>query len=170
MAIELRVVSADLSTSMISSSSSSGPSSTPTPPTRITSASFDATRAKKPLETIEIPENLHSAETYEFMGFDRPTANRLWEMYLNASPEDPDADFLDIAKLYADYVLEEDATYVADDWRQAMNALGINTALQEAIPLPEFTDLRSTKIDHRLNIQCGASIWFQMFHSSYEPA
>lgn len=132
-----------LSTSTISSSATSE-SSRPPSTNSISPVSFTATFQKSVVEEVEIPENLKSAETYEFIGFDRKTALKLWGYFLNAPEDAPDTDFLDYAQFQLDEAGVKDATSIEEDWVAVMDALGINQSLQKAILLPEFEDLRAT--------------------------
>lgn len=98
-----------------------------------------------PQDEIEVPESLKSAETYEFISFDRETALEIWSRFIDTSdPDDPEGDFMDYARSYVNHSGVSDALSVLDDWTSTMNRLGINKTLQSAIMLPEFDDLRST--------------------------
>lgn len=98
-----------------------------------------------PQDEIEVPESLKSAESYEFIGFDRETALEIWSRFIDTSdPDDPEGDFMGYARSYVNHSGVPDALSVLDDWTSTMNRLGINKTLQSAIMLPEFDDLRST--------------------------
>ena len=98
-----------------------------------------------PQDEIEVPESLKSAETYEFIGFDKKTALEIWSRFISTSdPDDPEGDFMGYARSYVNHSGVPDALSVLDDWTSTMNRLGINKTLQSAIMLPEFDDLRST--------------------------
>lgn len=129
-----------LSTSSFSSSSEShfSPSDD-----SISSRSFAATYHDSGVKEIEIPEH-NSPETYEYLGFNRETAVRLWGYHANAPSELPDTDFLDYARFQLEESGVEDATPIAQDWVAVMDALGINHTLQSAIMIPEFDDVRAT--------------------------
>lgn len=70
------------------STAPSGDSTTP--------ESFKAFHLKDAGEGIEIPAVLKSKETYMLIGFDEPTAAKLWERYMT-QPSNHGDDFLDIA-------------------------------------------------------------------------
>ena len=53
---------------------------------------------------IEVPEVLHSPQTYEFIGFKEHVAREIWERFLNmpTGPNEFEADFLDMALAHID--------------------------------------------------------------------
>ena len=111
--------------------------------TALLSSSPSLPRRNLAFEGIEIPANLRSQETYEFLGYDSPTAESLWERFLS-QPVDMEADVLDFALWRVDLWHLPNATSGSDDWDGFMIGLGINDKLRNAIMLPEYADLRFT--------------------------
>lgn len=131
--LSLRTISPPSSQSSRSSTSSN----------TISSECFTASSTTTPIDEIEIPADLQSQETYEFIGFNKETAATLWSHFIKA-PDAPDMDFLDFAWYHIEESAVDDATSIEDDWIACMKGLGINLKLQNAIMLPEFEDLRAT--------------------------
>lgn len=106
---------------------------------------LSATVTKTPQDAIEVPEDLKSPDTYEFIGFDRTTALEIWSRFANTSdPDDPEGDFMGYARSYINHSGVPDALSIPDGRNSTMDRLGINRTLRSAIMLPEFGDLRST--------------------------
>ncbi|CAG8890146.1 unnamed protein product [Penicillium egyptiacum] len=110
--------------------------------------SFSATFVNVSRDEIELPQDLTSGETYEFIGFDKETAGKLWDQYLSrpiGDPLDPfDFDFMDYARSQVKNSTVPDVLSVTDDWTPTMAALGINYCLQQSILHPDFDDVRAT--------------------------
>lgn len=87
---------------------------------------------------------LYSRETYQFLGFDKPTAEMLWERYLTGDPTNPFGGFVGYFQTYIEWSKVQDAESVHDDWWGTMRKLGINETLQAAITVPGFDDIRTT--------------------------
>lgn len=102
----------------------------------------------KEVDSFEIPAVLESLETYIYVGFDDATAKKLWAIYsnyvANADPDDTEGEFIDFARWQVENVMFSDPTSEGDDWVGYMNAIGVSQELQEAIMLPEFSDIRYT--------------------------
>lgn len=83
-----------LSTSILSSSANS-----------VTASSFGASITSADTEKIEIPENLKSFETYEFIGFDTDTATKMWKSFVRGleGGDAPDTEFLDYARFQIEH-------------------------------------------------------------------
>ena len=95
---------------------------------------------------IEIPVELYSPQSYQFMGFTKERALDLFERFENGYDDSLDEGgfFLDIAVGFLSY----DTTNAHDDgndWIAAMNVMGIDHELREAIMTPEYRDIRLTK-------------------------
>ena len=127
-----------ISTALISS-----PSTIPSSSSRVSGASFSASHTRRESDEIEIPAELRSGETYEFLGFTYATAESLWQRYLT-QPEGMDAGFFDFAAWHVEEPERADATAGEDDWIGCMTTMGIGPKLQTAILLPDFADLRCT--------------------------
>ena len=110
-----------------------------------TSCPLDVSSVSESASEIEIPEVLHSIETYEFMGFNHDTAVQLWERFTTC-PEDEDPDILDFAMWQVKST--RDAIAEPDDWRGCMEHAGISEELQDAILQSDFADVRSTASCH----------------------
>ncbi|KZF22950.1 hypothetical protein L228DRAFT_261062 [Xylona heveae TC161] len=118
----------------------------------VTSRDFKASCLKIETDEVEIPADLHSQETYEFIGF--KTAAEMWHNYSTAlaAMDDPyfrehvaigEVDFLDFA-LSRITMLGPGPTSSLDDWSGHLDRLGINSTLKEAILMPEFEGIRCT--------------------------
>ncbi|KAF2671524.1 hypothetical protein BT63DRAFT_219837 [Microthyrium microscopicum] len=107
-------------------------------------------------EHVRVPAYIYSPETYEFMGFDQDTAWRLWAT-IGPGFEEEDRSYPDfmIGFLLRAYILcvkfkwtcpepDSDAICMNDDWLGHMKQIGIRQELQDAIMLPEYTDIRLT--------------------------
>ena len=133
-----------VSTSMISPPSTiPSISSSASTVSRVSRASFSAAYVSQQSDEIEIPADLRSAESYEFLGFTYGTAVRLWNRYLS-QPEGMNAGFYDFAVWHVEEPERTDVYSNEDDWRAFMETLGVGQKLQNAILLPEFADLRGT--------------------------
>jgi hypothetical protein len=95
---------------------------------------------------IEVPEVLHSPQTYEFIGFKEHNAREIWQRFLNmpTGPNEFEADFLDMALAHIDGT-SADALDESDDWFTVMDAIGVNANVQQAIMDPEFKSVRLTE-------------------------
>ncbi|CRL29319.1 unnamed protein product [Penicillium camemberti] len=110
--------------------------------------SFSATFVNVPQDEIELPQELKSRETYEFIGFNEETASKLWDQYLNRPINDPldpfDFDFMDYARSQVRNHTVPDVLSITDDWTPTMTTLGISQCLQLSILHPDFDDVRAT--------------------------
>ena len=117
-------------------------------PDTVTSDSFTATLIAEEADFVEVPAVLESAETYAYLGFDDATAKHVWARYSkyiqDADPDDTEGEFMDFARWQIENVKFPDPTSEEDDWLGYMRTIGISQELQEAITLPEFSDLRYT--------------------------
>lgn len=95
------------------------------------------------MANVELPSQLESLETYEYLGFTRATAAAIWERFLTM-PEDMPAGFWDFAVFQVESPDIPDATSGCDDWDEMMVRIGIRDELRAAILLPEFEDIRYT--------------------------
>lgn len=132
-----------ISTTMISPPSTIPSVSSASTISRVSGASFSASYISRQSDQIEIPADLRSAETYEFLGFKYGTAQSLWRRYLS-QPEGMNAGFFDFAIWHVEEPERADAFSDADDWKSFMETLGIDQKLASAILLPEYADLRGT--------------------------
>ncbi|KAJ6133490.1 hypothetical protein N7471_008705 [Penicillium samsonianum] len=111
-------------------------------------ASFSATFINVPQDEIDLPQELTSRETYEFIGFNKETAGKLWDQYLSRPIDDPldpfDFGFMDYARSQVKNSTVPDVLSVTDDWTLTMAALGISQCLQQSILHPDFDDVRAT--------------------------
>lgn len=132
-----------ISTTMLSPASTILSASSASTVSRVSGASFSARYVSQQSDGIEIPADLRSPETYEFLGFTYGTAQSLWQRYLS-QPEGMNAGFFDFAVWHVEEPERADAFSDQDDWEAFMETLGIGQKLQNAILLPEFADLRGT--------------------------
>jgi hypothetical protein len=95
----------------------------------------------KVVDHIEIPAMLYSKETYEFMGFDSPTAQQLWNYFSN--PYAPRT-FLETAVGYIDGSQVADCTSQGHDWDNSMRQLGMDQELRNSMLNPIYGDVRYT--------------------------
>jgi len=110
---------------------------------RVSSGSFSATFVGQATDEVEIPADLRSQETYEFLGFDYHTAVALWQRFLS-QPADMQAEFFDFAQWHIEEPERPDATSGLDDWDACMITIGINNKLRNAILLSEYSDICCT--------------------------
>lgn len=108
---------------------------TPLPPStasscRVSSASFSALSVGQEVDEIEIPADLRSRETFEFLGFTNETAEILWERFLNQPPE-MGADLINFARWHVRHVGTPDPTCPTDDWEGTMLKMGLNDRLRQ---------------------------------------
>ncbi|KAI9779363.1 MAG: hypothetical protein M1816_003610 [Peltula sp. TS41687] len=120
----------------------------PSPPSsssssRVSSASFSALSVGQEVEEVEIPADLRSKETFEFLGFDDTTAATLWQRFLD-QPADMGADIINFARWQVRYAGSPDATSATDDWDGCMIKMGLTVWLRQAILLPEYYEIRFT--------------------------
>ena len=94
-------------------------------------------------DEVEIPEYLHSIETYEIMGFNYDFACKIWSRYITGDPDSP-FDFMDYAHACIDRDRIPDGLSTSEDWDDIMTKLGINSTLRAAILCPGFDDIRGT--------------------------
>ncbi|KAI9829830.1 MAG: hypothetical protein M1826_005407 [Phylliscum demangeonii] len=115
---------------------------------RVSPRSFSATYVVQEMDEIELPANLISRETYEFLGYDSSTAEALWHRFwTQPADDDMEVDLLELALCRIEYWPRE-ATCESDDWDALMMEMGINDQLRHAIMLPEYTEIRYTASCH----------------------
>ena len=93
--------------------------------------------------TIQLPYELHSQQTLEFLGFSASTASQLFQHFLTTLESFSQTTILDIAK--AQIRSSRDAALDSDDWRLALDSMGIKPSLKDAIMDPYFDAIRLTK-------------------------
>lgn len=108
------------------------------------SSSILSTSEFGPVDFIEIPENLYSKETYEFMGLTEEIASKIWKRYNTRDPAMPDS-FLEFAQYHIEMNNTPDGFTRSDDWDACMKHMGVTKPLRDAILIPEFEDLRCTE-------------------------
>ncbi|KAJ5382700.1 hypothetical protein N7517_000611 [Penicillium concentricum] len=110
--------------------------------------SFSATFVNVSQDEIELPQEMESGETYEFIGFNEETASKLWDQYVSRPIDDPldslDFEFMDYARSQVKNSTVPDVLSITDDWTPTMAALGIGQCLQQSILHPDFDDVRAT--------------------------
>ncbi len=116
---------------------------------RISPVSFSATSYAQAVDFVELPANVRSAETYEFLGFNRETAQSLWERYLKYYVEMSDigSGFFCYAQWHVEVYngsIQADVTTGTEDWDGLMKELGLNENFRTAMMLPRFADIRYT--------------------------
>ncbi|KAJ5203158.1 hypothetical protein N7449_005237 [Penicillium cf. viridicatum] len=118
-----RTVSVTALSSPVTSQSSSSSHS-------IDRTSFSATFVNVPQDEIELPQELKSRETYEFIGFNKETASKLWDQYLSRPIDDPldpfDFDFMDYARSLVRNSTVPDVLSITDDWTPTMTSGSVN--------------------------------------------
>lgn len=102
-------------------------------------------------ETCCVPVYLFSKQAYEYCGFTPDAAQELWDTYKKFEHECPDypdlrepEHFLSFALTCIDLV-PEPPLFDDDEWRTALTAMGLESALRDAIMLEEFADIRRTE-------------------------
>ena len=93
--------------------------------------------------TIQLPYELHSQQTLEFLGFSASTASQLFQHFLTTLESFSQTTILDIAK--AKIRSSRDAALDSDDWRLALDSMGIKPSLKDAIMDPYFDAIGLTK-------------------------
>ncbi|KAF3921753.1 hypothetical protein AA313_de0200123 [Arthrobotrys entomopaga] len=141
-----RISTATISPSISSSSSSEvlnlGPSHM-----RNGRGIFPSADISEPIDHIDLPVELESQETLEFVGFSPEKASDIWNRWLGIPPD------LEISEYFEEFALEfvkdpttffEDSFTLADDWEDSLKQLGVSEKLSKAILLPGFEDVRCT--------------------------
>jgi hypothetical protein len=117
-----------------------------TSPERISAEDFAAYYVCENESEVEIPANLESIETLEFIGLNSTTARKVWDWFSNDPDPDLNKGFIETVKFHVDMAeIVPDCVSASDDWSAALIALGINNTLSSAILLLEFSDLRHTR-------------------------
>ena len=119
----------------IRSDSSSSISGGPVSP-----SSFQAAYIYQRTDSIDIPVILASRETLECIGFSTQASRRIWENYENCTNAQFEVDLLELALSHID----DNPVECGDDWYFYMRAIGISDWLQDAIMIPECSDVRHT--------------------------
>ncbi|KAM0492521.1 hypothetical protein ACHAP8_009876 [Fusarium lateritium] len=90
---------------------------------------------------IDIPVRLLSAETYEYLGYKREVAERLWHNY--ECLDNPCFDILEAAKeCLRNAAVSRD--HLLHNWSVFMDEIGISSELRETILDEEFSEIRLT--------------------------
>ena len=122
--------------------------STPTRPSsslpgnEISSESFQATSIHEEAKSITIPVTLNSRETLQYLGFDSPTSQDIFNSFLRLSEAGDEVDFLELALSH----INDHPAKCGDDWFGYMKATGIDRWLQDALMMPEDDDIRLTAL------------------------
>ncbi|KAI9809388.1 MAG: hypothetical protein M1826_003923 [Phylliscum demangeonii] len=93
--------------------------------------------------TVEIPEDLDSAESLQFLGFHPEEAGEIWERHCRVEVNYPDFpnDLLEVAVLHVkgcgDAATDEDA-----EWDRAMIDMGMDAATRRAMLTPGHDEIR----------------------------
>ena len=91
--------------------------------------------------TVDIPEDLESIETLQFLEFVPSAASVIWNSLLQRRQNDPQrANILDEAKKHISAF--EDAVYADDDWFGTMEAMGLTKSCQARLMDPDFEYMR----------------------------
>ncbi|KAI9808443.1 MAG: hypothetical protein M1826_004153 [Phylliscum demangeonii] len=139
--ISATLISPPSSISLSTSESSSSAS-------RVSSRSFSATYVVQEMDEIELPANLISRETVEFLGYDSSTAEALWDRFrTQPANDDMEVDLLELALCRIEH-WPRDATCESDDWDALMTEMGINDQLRQAIMFTQYTEIRYTASCH----------------------
>jgi hypothetical protein len=89
-------------------------------------------------EGLEIPVSLYTAEGLQWCGFDKTTAQRIMDSFLESSTEVTLDEF--VIHYLRTRELDGDTS-----WTNAMNSIGIVKELQSSILSPAFSDVRPTQ-------------------------
>ena len=90
---------------------------------------------------VELPAQVESIETLEWMGFTSEKAKQLFDSWQLSQNEE--ADFW--RTIEQSVVSGYDAVHVTDDWPGAIASMGLSRAFRKRIVAPEFNEIRQTQ-------------------------
>ncbi|KAF5536609.1 hypothetical protein FMEXI_10208 [Fusarium mexicanum] len=91
------------------------------------------------LRKVDVPIRLYSAETYEFLGYQRSVAERLWNSL--SSSKNPSFSLFDVSKERLEVDPPAKSEY---GWNNFMNKIGICESLRNSILHSHLDNIRST--------------------------
>ncbi|KAI9846222.1 MAG: hypothetical protein M1838_001359 [Thelocarpon superellum] len=93
---------------------------------------------------VEVPEEMYSVETVEFLGFAAEVAWEIWKRYREQEKLQPDeVELLEVCNDRVDQGM--DACDDTDDWDAAMQSMGITAQLRARILTPGHENIRATQ-------------------------
>ncbi|KAI4251211.1 MAG: hypothetical protein L6R42_008468 [Xanthoria sp. 1 TBL-2021] len=107
----------------------------------ISSSSSSSSEEAEPRVTI--PAVLESVQALSFIGFTDRAADQIMYRHSLVSAHRDDVDILSFAKGHIRSA--KDASLPWENWRDAMDEMGVKNSVQEAIMLPQFESLRLTQ-------------------------
>ncbi|KAL8749360.1 MAG: hypothetical protein Q9199_007735 [Rusavskia elegans] len=107
----------------------------------ISSSSSSSSEEAEPRVTI--PAVLESVQALSFIGFTDRAADQIMYRHSLVSAHRDDVDILSFAKGHIRSA--NDASLPWENWRDAMDEMGVKDSVQEAIMLPQFESLRLTQ-------------------------
>jgi hypothetical protein len=88
--------------------------------------------ARNEEQYIDCPQKFHSVQSYEYLGFDRPTAEYLWNIWLTAPIRVPDEAFARTSHTFVWYAQQyieaqpRNGSGLEADWDGLMKSYGMN--------------------------------------------
>lgn len=100
--------------------------------------------------TIELPDELDSVETLQFLGFTITAASTIWQRFVNAEEDYPARELLKFARTYVR--AGNNAYDEGDDWSAALDSMGATEKLRGRILTPGHEDVRLSRTARALSL------------------
>ena len=111
----------------------------------ISNASYMSKDSFDSESTVEIPDELVSQATLEFLEFTSGAATKLWENIMSSRTILPDVDFLEAVKFHIEAGPRDPSSHDDDEaWFAFMENLGLTRAFQLRVMNPEFKNMRDS--------------------------
>ena len=93
--------------------------------------------------TVDLPSDLDSENTLRFLGFAAETAFKIFDRYVEYRTRFPQMTVFELAKSHVRSC--QDVALVTEDWASALDAMGIQESLRNAILHPDYEAIRLTE-------------------------